>query len=382
MVAPRGTLVNPTPPAPCFGGVTEGSIRLIDAILGTLAPIAPDRVGAGSYGTCVNFAGGGWDAERGQDFGYYFFLEGGWGATAWRDGWNCTPNPTSNFNDYPVEWVEATLPLRYLEARLNTDSGGAGRHRGGVGTVRAVELLADEVEINGLGERMIVPPFGLAGGGPGGLNAVLVKRTDDAEWRTVRDAFGGRSPSKFNGHKAGRGDRFRMVTGGGGGYGDPLERDPAAVLADVRDGLVSEGAAAEVYGVGLTRAADGTLAHDPPATAELRDRLRRGRGGPAVTDDRVAKAALARSVSGEPDPRTRAEVERVDRLISAERERRGLAARAPGTSLDDPFDNGRALAYWDAYALERWLARHGAKLSAAGVPGVYKPGASMDEGGT
>jgi N-methylhydantoinase B/oxoprolinase/acetone carboxylase alpha subunit len=358
VIAPRGSLLNPVPPAPCFGGVTEGSIRLIDVILGTLAPIAPDRVGAGSYGTCVNFAGGGFDPERGQDFGFYFFVEGGWGACAWRDGWNCTPNPTSNFNDYPVEWVEATLPLRYLEARLNTDSGGAGKFRGGVGTVRSFELLADEVEINGLGERMLIPPFGLAGGEPGACNALLVRRANDAAWRDMRAAYGAASPSKFNGHKAGMGDRFSIATGGGGGFGDPLERDPARVVADVREGFVSAGAARDVYGV--------ALAADPPgfdagATAALRDRLRAGRAGRERAYDRVVREALARAVSGEPDTRTRTEVERAERLIAAVR---GESAPPAAASLEDPFDNARALAYWDAYSLERWLARRGRKRSA------------------
>ena len=106
VIVPRGCLLNPVPPAPCFGGVTEVSIRVVDAIMGALAPVASNRIGAGSYGTCINFSGGGYDAERRASYGFYFFIEGGWGACSWRDGWNCTPNPTSNFNDYPVEWVE------------------------------------------------------------------------------------------------------------------------------------------------------------------------------------------------------------------------------------------------------------------------------------
>lgn len=356
VIAPRGSLVNPTPPAPCFGGVTEGSIRLIDAVLGALAPIAPSRVGAGSYGTCVNFAGGGFDPEREQDFGFYFFLEGGWGASAWRDGWNCTPNPTSNFNDYPVEWIEQTLPVRYLEARLNPDSGGVGRFRGGVGTVRTIELLVDDVEINGLGERMRIPPFGLAGGGPGVCNGLFVRRPNDESWRDARDAWGAVSPSKFNGHKAGKGDRFRLATGGGGGHGNPLERDPDRVAADVRNGFVSAEAARDAYGVVLTRADDGTWAVDATATRERRAELAATGRSADEGYQRIAGAALARAVARPLDPRTRAEVERAQRIIAEGRAR--THATGDGRSLDNPFANDRAMAYWDAFALESWLARH------------------------
>ncbi|MFA5123060.1 hydantoinase B/oxoprolinase family protein [Zavarzinia sp.] len=351
VVAPRGSLLNPVPPAPCFGGVTETSIRIIDAVLGALAPAAPDRLGAGTYGTCINFSGGGYDRARQQDFGFYLFCEGGWGATAWRDGWNCTPNPTSNFNDYPVEWVEATMPLRYLEARLNPDSGGPGRFRGGVGSIRSFELLEDEVELNGLGERMVIPPFGLEGGRPGGLNRLEFRRHGGREWQDLTSAFGSASPSKFYGHKAARGDRFRIVTGGGGGFGPPLERDPARVVEDVREGFVTPGAAAGLYGVVLIAGADGQPGFDPQATAVLRRRLAGARD--AGDYEALISAALKRAAGSEPDVRTRAEIAAVAEIVAAR------AENTPGRSLDTPFDNRRALAFWDSWALRRWLSVRG-----------------------
>lgn len=362
VIAPRGCLLNPTPPAPCFGGVTEGSIRIIDAVLGALAPIAPQRVGAGSYGTCVNFSGGGFDAERRRDFGYYFFCEGGWGACAWRDGWNCTPNPTSNFNDYSVEWVESTLPLIYREARLNTDSGGPGRHRGGVGTVRTVELLSDDVEINGLGERMVIPPFGIEGGYPGGCSGLHVRRAGGAGWQTISQAYGAVSPSKFNGFRAGRGDMFRIFTGGGGGCGNPLDRPAGAVVDDVVNGFVSPESARDIYGVAILRAPDGRLGHDAAATAALRAELRASGSQPGNNYDLVSQSALDRSVGARADPRIDAEIARIDEIAAAAR-RAGATGEGDGRSLDSPFLNDRAMRFWDSHALERWASRHGLDLT-------------------
>jgi len=360
VVAPRGCLLNPTPPAPCFGGVTEGSIRIIDAVLGALAPIAPHRVGAGSYGTCVNFSGGGFDVERGQDFGFYFFCEGGWGASAWRDGWNCTPNPTSNFNDYSVEWIESTLPLIYKEARLNTDSGGPGRWRGGVGTVRTIELTCDNVEINGLGERMIVPPFGIAEGYAGGCSGLRVAFAGREKWQTIVEAYGAVSPSKFNGYHAGKGDRFQIITGGGGGCGRPIDRPPGCVVEDVRDGFVSRRCAKTIYGVVLHDAKDGSLTHDPGKTSKLREEMRAEDTQIGDDYDLIFQSAMDRSVSGRVDDRIEAEIERVNEILAMPRQAfspEDAAAKA-GKSLDSPFFNERAMRFWDSYSLERWLSRH------------------------
>jgi N-methylhydantoinase B/oxoprolinase/acetone carboxylase alpha subunit len=368
VIAPRGCLLNPTPPAPCFGGVTEGCIRIIDVVLGALAPIAPNRVGAGSYGTCVNFSGGGFDVERRQDFGYYFFCEGGWGACAWRDGWNCTPNPTSNFNDYSVEWVESTLPLLYREARLNTDSGGPGRYRGGVGTIRTVELLSDDVEINGLGERMIVPPYGLEGGYPGGCSGLRVRFAGSDRWQTIAEAYGAVSPSKFNGYRAGRGDRFSIVTGGGGGHGSPLERPAEEVVEDVIDGFVSHERARAVYGVAVIERDDGRLGHDAAETARIRAEMLGSGGLPLDNGDLIFQSALDRSVSERADPRVEAEIARVEEIIASGRRAEAATGRSgegegKGKSLASPFLNERAMRFWDAHSLELWAFRHGLDLT-------------------
>jgi len=367
VLAPRGCLLNPAPPAPCFGGVTEVSIRIIDAILGALAPVTRDLAGAGSYGTCINFSGGGFDSERGESFGFYFFIEGGWGACAWRDGWNCTPNPTSNYNDYPVEWIETTLPIRYREVRLNTDSGGPGRCRGGVGTVRTIEVIAESIEINSLGERFIVPPFGLEGGDPGACNGVYMRTGSEGRWETVREALGTASASKFYGVTAGYGTWFRMVSGGGGGFGSALERPPESVVDDVVLGLVSRTGACRDYGVLIVEREDGRIDYDEAETEKLRA-VMLGAARPRQ-EERTGIVARILQRTGEITltPQAQAEVTAVERrlreiqgvLQSAE----NLDPTAPkGRSLRIPFLNDRALKYWDADSIDRWIARHGFQM--------------------
>ena len=367
VVAPRGCLLNPVPPAPCFGGVTEVCIRLIDVVLGALAPVTRDLAGAGCYGTCINFSGGGYDTERGETFGFYFFVEGGWGASSWRDGWNCTPNPTSNFNDYPVEWTESELPLLYREVSPNVDSGGPGHNRGGVGTVRRLEVLADDVELNCLGERFIVPPYGLDGGDPGGCNGIYMRASGDNDWKTVAKALDSVSPSKFHDLRAGRGTGFRIVTGGGGGYGDPLTRSPERVLDDVTNGFVSREGALRDYGVAMFENDDGSLGVDREVTRRLREERAGRRSEAAESFGRIVDDMRSRAVNERMKPEVEAEVRRVEHLVARARARieaEGLADpySRPGRSLRNPFLNDLAVRFWDSQALERWAARHGFPL--------------------
>ncbi len=349
---PRGSLLNPIPPAPVFGGVTEVSIRIIDTISGALATAIPDAVPGGSYGTCLNVAGGGWDAERGRAFGFYFFQEGGWGATAWRDGWTSVPNPTSNFNDYPAELLESELPLRVREVALHEGSGGAGRFRGGLGTSRTFELLADGCELNVLGEGFLSRPHGIAGGGAGQPNRLLVQRAGEGAGQRLDEVAGVASPSKIASLPLARGDLVTMVTGGGGGHGDPREREPARVRDDVRKGLVSRDDARGLYGVVL-RGDGAALEVDPEATAAARSALarpldaeRRVPVGPPRVDGReaddvrVVEALRARVVAAIADDPCR--------------------TRCPKAAdpIRCPFHHPFALSFWDADGLERWTNRH------------------------
>lgn len=348
---PRGCFLNPIPPAPVFGGVTETSIRVIDAVSGALAEVVPDKVSAGSYGTCMNVAGGGWDPRRSQDFGFYFFQEGGWGATSWRDGWTSVPNPTSNFNDYPAETIESDLPLRCVEVSLNENSAGPGERRGGFGTRRTYEVLADECELSAVCERFIVRPHGLQGGQAGAGNQLLIRRSDDDRFRSFDDAFGTVSPSKFASLRLRRGDRFSMITGGGGGHGPPVARPPAAVAKDVRLRLIDVESARREYGVVVDEA--GVV--DSSATEEARENFTAG------------------SVRSERDPcivspvanvgREAEDVARVERIFTSVRTRIDehpcmTACPKQGDPVRCPFFHDFADHFWDSNSVEAWSSRN------------------------
>lgn len=350
---PRGCFLNPIPPAPVFGGVTETSIRVIDAVFGALAEVVPDRVCAGGYGTSINVAGGGWDDERSQPFGVYLFQEGGWGATSWRDGWTSVPNPTSNFSDYPAEVIESTLPVRCVEFALFEDSGGAGKFRGGLGTIRTYEILADGCELSALGDRFLSRPFGLDGGRQGTAARLLLLRAGGDTPMTFEEAFGLKSPSKFSSVTVGAGDRIVMMTGGGGGYGDPYERAPDRVLQDVRDGVVSIGAARESYGVALA-SSDGELTVDEGETAVLRSQ------GCALEQVDLASPPVP------PDPPTGREANDVAAAAELMEGLKAQVADDPcrtvcpkaGDPIRCPIHHPFADAFWDAETLRRWTSRN------------------------
>jgi N-methylhydantoinase B len=160
------------------------------------------------------------------------------------------------------------FPLRIPRARLWTDSGGAGRFRGGLGLEKVFEATTTDVMVSHRGERFASSPWGLEGGGPGARGHAFIVRKD-----------GGREklPSKkmIVLHP---GDQLWEYIAGGAGYGDPLDREPAAVLADLLDGKVSAASATTAYGVVPTP--DGA-AIDEVKTKERRAALRRARGRPA-----------------------------------------------------------------------------------------------------
>ena len=273
-IAPRGTIINPNPPAPVFGGVTDTTIRLIDVIMGALAQVIPDKVIAATYGTCNNLTGGGKNPETGEDYVFYFFNEGGWGAAPNRDGWNCTPNQTSNFKDYPTEIIESQFPLIIEGVELNEDSAGPGRFRGGFGTIRKIRTLSEKTRINALGERHKIKPWGLFGGYPAKKdNGLWVRKKQQPEFKTIQEVYKTVSPSKFANLTLEKDDAFAIVTTGGGGYGNPLERDSVRILKDVDEDLISPESAREDYGVVIIRDDAGQLCIDQEATQETRREL-------------------------------------------------------------------------------------------------------------
>ncbi|HWB73254.1 MAG TPA: hydantoinase B/oxoprolinase family protein, partial [Egibacteraceae bacterium] len=213
--APEGSVVHATFPAPTAAGNVETSQRIVDVLLGAFARSLPDRVPAASQGTMNNVLIGaspsapGGSAPEGRAFSYYETLGGGEGATPQRPGMSGVHTGMTNTRNTPAEAVELSYPLRVWRYELRRGSGGAGRHPGGDGLVREIEALAD-CTLTLQAERRARGPWGLAGGGDGAPGRDTVIRADGSEQRL--DAKG-TWPLR-------RGDRVRVETPGGGGWGD------------------------------------------------------------------------------------------------------------------------------------------------------------------
>ncbi len=261
VVAPEGSFLNPRPPA---GGGPRALIcyRIFEAVLGALAPALPERVAAAAS-HMANPTFGGYDRARGRRFVAYELVLSGTGARATRDG--CEGMAWAfNASNIPVEAQEARHPIVVERFALIPDSGGAGRFRGGCGVRRDMRFLADDGLLTNLTDRQRFAPWGLFGGRPGARGRTVINPGPGE--RVVH----GKASCEFA-----YGDVISFQQSGAGGYGDPLEREPARVLEDVLDEYVSLEAARRDYGVVIT----GTgldLRVDEAATAELRRRLRQG----------------------------------------------------------------------------------------------------------
>jgi N-methylhydantoinase B len=232
---PEGSIVNPKEPAP-VNARTATIKRIAGTILKALAQAAPGRVPADSGGELLVLAFGG-ERPDGTRYVTGELVAGGAGASALKDGVDVIETDATNCMNLPAEALELDAPIRVHRVALRPDSGGAGARRGGLGTVREYEILHGDVRFTHRGERHFIAPAGRAGGGDGAMARSVIHRADGSE-EVV--------PSKIV-TTLHAGDRVVMETAGGGGYGDPAERDPVQVQADVEDGKVSE-AGAKAYG--------------------------------------------------------------------------------------------------------------------------------------
>jgi N-methylhydantoinase B len=248
IIAPPGTLVNVRHPGAEIGGNSETHCRIIGIVMGALAQAVPERAAAADGASGCNFLFGGVHPESGEFYANYHFENVGWGATAEHDGNDAQCAPLAISRNVPVEVFETRYPFLTRSFSLVTDSGGAGRLRGGLGTERVLEVRAPEITVSALFDRMLIPPWGLRGGHAGGTTGIAIMRVDDDEFRLFTDVFGTTSPSKFSNVVVRAGDLIRITSSGGGGFGDPSERPEEEVLRDLRNRYVSTAEAGRRYG--------------------------------------------------------------------------------------------------------------------------------------
>jgi N-methylhydantoinase B len=267
---PEGSLVNPRYPAP-VSSYFHIMTRVAENVVRAMEPMRPDLVVAGSYGDAQNISGWGFDPETDKEFIWYLFQCGGTGGRATRDGNTGIRHLLANARSESMEIWEKRYPLFFLAYEVVMNSAGPGKHRGGLGQRRVMRLEADTF-ITANTDRQIVPPVGVFGGSPGTLNNLTVVR--DGKRQSFKDMFGFASPSKFSNARLRKGDILVCELGGGGGYGDALERDPKKIEWDVKNGWVSIEKAKADYGVSLDPVTGKTAADQ---TQKLRAQMR-GRG--------------------------------------------------------------------------------------------------------
>jgi N-methylhydantoinase B len=236
--ASEGSIVNARPPAP-VAWRTQTCQRIADAVFGALARALPDRVIGATNGANSAWVFSGTDPRTGQYYVYLETLAGGSGARATKDGLDAVQVHITNTSNLPVECLEMEYPLLVEEYALVPDSGGAGRHRGGLGLRRTIRVRGGEATFLGTLDRAHFAPWGLFGGRDGGTASLVLNQGAPAE-RTL--------PPKLAGLRLVDGDAVTIVTPGAGGYGPPAERDEARVACDLAEGKISPGAACDVYG--------------------------------------------------------------------------------------------------------------------------------------
>ena len=238
VIAAEGLVVNPKPPS-AVSSRNMTSMILAEAMLNALGQAAPSRsVAAGGPGQGCISAGA--DPKSQRYFINYENLAGGQGARCSADGMDVVMINMTNTSNLPVEAMEMEFPLRIERYELVTDSGGPGKYRGGMGIVRDMRLLANNAGVSLRSSRQKFPAPGMAGGLPGGLGTFI---------RNPGTATETRLGMTTSGTPFANGDVLRVMSPGGGGYGDPRERDPAAVKRDLVEGKISADVARKVYGL-------------------------------------------------------------------------------------------------------------------------------------
>lgn len=275
--APAGSIVDVRPDAPA-GAHGEVRKRAVSVMLGCLSQIAPDRVSGDLCGTSFPNSLGGRGGEQGRSYVYYESPAGGNGGFREADGSSAFVNVDfGNIRSiHNAESLESDMPLVIERSMLRTDSGGAGTMRGGLGMRREIRVVGDEAVYSVLSDRAVVPPYGVCGGESAAPVAVSI-RAEGGEQRAQPLV----TPGKATGMRLRKGAAYVMQSAGGGGYGDPLERDAQRVADDAAAGYVSPAQARDVYGVILSD----QCVVDAAATGAQRQALRTARTHIAIVAD-------------------------------------------------------------------------------------------------
>ena len=266
VIAPEGTIVNVTHPAPA-GSHGEIRKRVIACMLGALSQICPELISADIHRTSFHNLIGGIDPKTGREFVHYEWSAGGNGGFKGADG----PSVMAaiDWGDLstaqPSEVLESRFPLHIEWTRQGIDSGGAGYNRGGLGMRRSIMLTRGSASYSLLSDGAVMPPFGVLTGQSGArVESFIIRDGKRIDFPT---------PGKVGGFPMKEGDRLILQSAGGGGYGDPLTREIHRITEDLRAGLISMQAATEIYGVILKD--DNTI--DQDASVEHRERLLKAR---------------------------------------------------------------------------------------------------------
>ena len=292
--APKGTIVNAEWPAATAAATIVPSDSISDAVWKCLAHAIPDAMSAGCGHVAPNCVTAGIDRRvpgEEQPFGMILFNgSSGGGATAVGDGWPfmVTPGTIGGLKFAPIEIIELHYPLLVEEYQVRTDSMGAGRYRGGPGLSFRLTPVGTRIDNYGYGDGMFNPPFGVYGGEPGDGGAL---------YRVNRDG----TKTLFNAlayFRVEEGETWAAISSGGGGYGDPLDREAELVQRDVRDEFITIAVARDVYGVVLD---DASLEIDAEATQSRRAELRQQRTVEVVTPTQPSAATYYQSLAGPGD---------------------------------------------------------------------------------
>ncbi|MFC3677629.1 hydantoinase B/oxoprolinase family protein [Ferrovibrio xuzhouensis] len=246
---PHGTFLYAKYPRPVSGCAAEVSQRIAEAVFNALVPAMPDRLFAAPAGTSGNLALGGYDPQRDRSYVMYVISGGGYGGWHAGDGLTNGCSTIGISKTTPIEVMEQYYPVLFEEYSLHEGSGGAGQYRGGFGVNYTIRLRRGEARASMVMDHGRTGPQGALGGEDGGTNTVAIETMQADGTHTYVPPH----LSKDQDIEIRAGDRVRVSTPGGGGFGDPKRRDPALIARDIERGYYTPDQIRQRFGVAATK---------------------------------------------------------------------------------------------------------------------------------